>query len=296
MKFDQLQYFFAVSKTQHVGKAAKQLNISPSAISHSIAMLEEELGRPLVEKTGKNICLTAHGKRLAERAEKILAEVENTKHEIASADIQWQGTFRIGATHGLIEKWIVPAWAAIQKKNPQVMTECFSFRSSHVVEQVRNGTLDLGVCYAPQTSPGVTIQKLIEVPLNLVVRPKHRALNLKGPALIAWLNENPCALPKAFLGIDVCEQHPDLKRLEVNPQLSFAFDAYDVAATYLRETDGWGMIPEPFCRWHRLASLPVLGWKATTFVAAVSLKDRMLPRPLAELTEQLKQVFPTVPK
>ncbi len=287
MKFDQLQYFFAVSKTQHIGKAAKQLNISPSAVSHSIAMLEEKLGRPLVEKTGKNICLTAHGKRLAERAEKILAEIENTKNEIAAGDIEWQGTFRIGATHGLVDKWVVPSWAPIQKAHPQVMTEFFSFRSSQVVENVHNGMLDVGFCFAPLPTPGVTVEKLYDVPLRLVVRPRHKALTLKPAALIQWLNDTPCALPKAFHGIDVCEQHPELSFFKITPQLRFVFDAYDVAAAYLGTSDAWALIPEPFCSWHRLATLPLPGWKATTTVAAVSPKGRALPRPLVELCKSL---------
>ncbi len=288
MNFVQLQYFFAVSKTQHIGRAAKILNISPSAISHSIAMLEEELGRPLVEKVGKNICLTSHGKRLAERAQTILADIENAKHEIASDSIEWQGLFRLGATHGLIDRWVMPSWSPIQKAHPKILAEFFSFRSSQVVENVSNGMLDLGLCFAPLVSPGVTIQKLFDVPLRLVVRPEHPALKFKPAKLKEWLLTSFCALPKAFQGIDVCEQHPELKRHEITPHLSFLYDAYDVGAAFVKESDAWSLIPEPFCEWHQLAALPLPSWKASTAICAVSPKSRPLPRPLVELLASLQ--------
>ena len=50
MKLDQLTYFLEAARHEHIGKAAKAVAISPSAISHSISALEKELGRPLFKK------------------------------------------------------------------------------------------------------------------------------------------------------------------------------------------------------------------------------------------------------
>jgi LysR family transcriptional activator of glutamate synthase operon len=58
MKIDQLIYFAETAKEEHIGRAAKILGISPSAISHSIASLEGELQLKLFQKKGKNIFLT----------------------------------------------------------------------------------------------------------------------------------------------------------------------------------------------------------------------------------------------
>ena len=44
MNFDQLRYFVETARFEHIGKAAKSVAISPSAISHAIANLEDELG------------------------------------------------------------------------------------------------------------------------------------------------------------------------------------------------------------------------------------------------------------
>ena len=81
VKLEQLSYFLEVAKTEHVGKAAKALAISPSAISHSIRKLEEEFGRELFVKQGKRIHLTSHGKLLMERARKLLEEADSIRED-----------------------------------------------------------------------------------------------------------------------------------------------------------------------------------------------------------------------
>src|SRR5436189_204346 len=108
MKIDQLLYFVETAKTQHIGKASKILNVSPSAISHSIAALEEEIGHPLFEKMGKAIYLTLHGKKLAQKVEPILSSLTKVKEELQAEDIEPEGHFKIAATHGLADKFILP--------------------------------------------------------------------------------------------------------------------------------------------------------------------------------------------
>src|SRR5947209_8096453 len=103
MKLEQLNYFSTVAKTQHIGRAAKMVNISPSAISHSIRALEEELGHKLFQKAGKNIFLTDMGKRFAKKAQYLLDEAEKVKLEFLSPDSPLEGVFRVGASHGLSE-------------------------------------------------------------------------------------------------------------------------------------------------------------------------------------------------
>ena len=91
MKLEQLRYFAEVARTEHVGKAAKALHISPSCISHSISALEKELGRELFDRLGKNIVLTEWGKRLAVRAGDVFKlvstlEDESRVHEFTLGD------------------------------------------------------------------------------------------------------------------------------------------------------------------------------------------------------------------
>ena len=62
MNLAQLSYFRHLSKIQHYTRASEELHISQSALSHSIASLEDELGCSLFRKEGRNVYLTDDGR------------------------------------------------------------------------------------------------------------------------------------------------------------------------------------------------------------------------------------------
>src|SRR4051812_49213953 len=99
MKLDQLVYFFETAKFEHLGKASKALHICPSAISHSIQMLEEELDCELFENHGKHIRLTSQGQKMAKHAESVIGKLREIKEQMTSADpALWNGTYRLAVT------------------------------------------------------------------------------------------------------------------------------------------------------------------------------------------------------
>ena len=62
MNLAQLSYFRHLAKIQHYTRASEELHISQSALSHSIASLEDELGCSLFRKEGRNVYLTDDGR------------------------------------------------------------------------------------------------------------------------------------------------------------------------------------------------------------------------------------------
>ena len=155
MKLDQLQYFVETAKRQHIGLAAKFLNISPSAISHSISALEEEFGQLLFEKQGRQIKLTHHGKILLDRAEFLLAEVGRIGQELSSSKIELSGHYRIAATHLISSHVLTPVWMSIQAKHPSLRATLMSLKSGDVLSQVSAGEVDIGFCLSPYSGPNI---------------------------------------------------------------------------------------------------------------------------------------------
>lgn len=72
MEFSQLEYFIMVAKNESVTKASEILHVSQPAVSKSIRALEKDLGVKLFDRTGKQMVLTAKGKKVAEDAKRIL--------------------------------------------------------------------------------------------------------------------------------------------------------------------------------------------------------------------------------
>jgi DNA-binding transcriptional LysR family regulator len=99
----------------------------------------------------------------------------------------------------------------------------------------------------------------------------------------------PCALPKAFQGIEVCEDHPALKKFGIQSKVTFVFDSYDVAAQKLISSDAWCLMPDFFIKAYSLKKFVPLGWEAQATVALVTPKSRPLPSFLEESIISIKK-------
>src|SRR5260221_10772547 len=100
MELRHLRYFSAVAEHQGFSRAARVMNISQSAISEQIANLEEEIGVPLLIRSGHKIRLTPHGEVFLEEAKKVIAGA-STAIELAQRSLRGEtGTLRIGFFNG----------------------------------------------------------------------------------------------------------------------------------------------------------------------------------------------------
>jgi LysR family transcriptional regulator, transcription activator of glutamate synthase operon len=78
----QLRSVEAVARHRHFTRAAEELHVAQSALSHQIRRLEEELGTPLFERTSRRVTPTEAGQAIAARARRVLAEVEGARAEV----------------------------------------------------------------------------------------------------------------------------------------------------------------------------------------------------------------------
>jgi LysR family transcriptional regulator, transcription activator of glutamate synthase operon len=72
----------AVARHRHFTRAAEELHVAQSALSHQIARLERELGTPLFERTSRRVTPTEAGQAIAARARRVLAEVDAAREEV----------------------------------------------------------------------------------------------------------------------------------------------------------------------------------------------------------------------
>jgi DNA-binding transcriptional LysR family regulator len=91
----QIATFAKIAETGSLSNAARELNLSPSAVSKSLAQLEEKIGVLLVKRTTRSLVLTEHGKAFLERASMILNEVEETFAEASGFKGEPSGTLKL---------------------------------------------------------------------------------------------------------------------------------------------------------------------------------------------------------
>lgn len=244
MKLDQLQYFIEAARNEHIGRSAKVLGISQSAISHSIAALEDELGQKLFVRQGKRVFLTPHGKRLAERSSEILQELTTLKTELSSDETPISGAIRIAATHGLSSRFLAPAFARVSRMHPKLAAELSTLRSADVHSKVVTGELDLGLCFSPRSHPKIASKQVVHGKLLIAARHGHPIFKQKMSQRVKALSSFPSAAPKASHGIENCESHPILEKLGIQSPVTLIFDSYEVAVNHLLETDCWTLLPD----------------------------------------------------
>ena len=97
MELRQLRAVEAVARHRHFTRAAEELHVAQSALSHQILRLERELGIALFERTSRRVSPTDAGRAIAARARRILAEVDGARQEVDELRGVLRGRIWIGA-------------------------------------------------------------------------------------------------------------------------------------------------------------------------------------------------------
>lgn len=288
MKFDQLHYFVETAKRQHVGQAANFLNISPSAISHSITALEAELGTPLFVKHGRQIKLTSHGKILLDRAELLLAEVDRIRDELSSDQLKMRGHYRIAATHVLCSEFVTPTWMDIQKSHPNLTAVLSSLRSGEVLAKINAREIDLGICFCPQSDPNHEQEVIHTGRLVFCFGKQHPFLSNRR---VKDLELYPSIVALAAQGIVNCEHHHGFQKLQIQPKIINRFDSYDVAIRAIKSNTVWALLPDFLAYNHsnEIETYTPEDWDFDYTVAAIWPKDYRCSPALNRLIEKMRQ-------
>lgn len=246
MKFDQLQYFLELARTEHVGQAAKKLRISPSAISHALAALEEELGGELFDRDGRRLVLNERGRRMAARVEGIVESVARLPEAMNDQSGELSGHYRLGAPHSLAADCMARVWARLGAKHPRLEGTMASHGSRAVLDLLESGDLDIAMGFevSAETAPKLEQEVVHEGRLVACARRDHPIATFEGDDLIAKLQSLPLAMPMGS-GLDELMRHPVLGTLlSRRKKIDFRYDSYDVAAAYAAATDAYTVIPE----------------------------------------------------
>lgn len=124
-----LTYFQKTAKLQHLTHAAEALHISQPSLSHTIKMLEQELGVPLFRRSGRNIVLTKYGEILLSHTNRIMSELKHAKKELEDAKEAQDSSVTISIFAAFM---MIPAFLTeFKKKHPHVRFEIIQQQDTH---------------------------------------------------------------------------------------------------------------------------------------------------------------------
>ncbi|MCY1398351.1 HTH-type transcriptional regulator HdfR [compost metagenome] len=167
MNIEHLRAFIEVAATGSFHKAAERLHITQSSVSARIKALEERLNRPLFSRSRHGVTLTSGGNLFYRHAVSVISTWERAQHDVAlPTDVRTTVSLGLPMNHwgSITADWI--AW--MEQHQPRVATQVQSDYSVLLMNELREGLLDLAILYEPHHWPDVVLEPFLEEPLQLV--------------------------------------------------------------------------------------------------------------------------------
>ncbi len=118
-----LTTFLAVAEERSFTRAARRRSVSPSAVSHSMRALEEEVGVRLLARTTRSVALTEAGERLLARLKPALTEVEETLGQIAGQTQKAAGRVRLLLPRFAVPVVLAPRLGRLNHEYPDIVLD-----------------------------------------------------------------------------------------------------------------------------------------------------------------------------
>jgi LysR family cyn operon transcriptional activator len=168
METRHLRYFLAVAATQHMTRAAEQLHVTQSTLSHQIRQLEELLGTVLFDRVGRGIQLTQAGEVFRSFAQRALKEIEDGAMALSELDQLVRGHLRIGVIHTFNSTLIPPVMSEFVTTYPKVHVTVEELTALKIEQSIVDGDIDLGIAFAPCTYEEIESEALFDEELVLI--------------------------------------------------------------------------------------------------------------------------------
>lgn len=154
MELTPLRYLVAIAEAGHMTRAAEALGVSQPALSAAVRKIEDELGVPVFDRTGRGVELTEAGRVFVGHAQGALRDVEAGRRAVRALAGLETGTIRVGGGATAMGYLLPPAVRAVRREHPGLRFYVREAGSEAIAGAILTGELDLGIVTVPVTHPG----------------------------------------------------------------------------------------------------------------------------------------------
>ncbi|ANF96995.1 LysR family transcriptional regulator [Paenibacillus bovis] len=170
MELLQLQYFVTVARIEHMTEAARHLHVTQSSLSKTIQRLEEDLGVPLFDRTGRNLRLNEAGQRFLQRTEKALLELEQGKREIRDLAHRQSITLELAVTTASTLPGILKTF---RQQRPDIQFHVQMLALQEMTALLEQGEVDFCLSSPPVYGENIECQIVYNDPILVAVPKGH---------------------------------------------------------------------------------------------------------------------------
>lgn len=289
-----LKIFCVVADTGSLTAAASRVHLTQPAISQQIALLEREIGAPLIERLPRGIRLTEPGRLLAERGRAILRDLVSLEEQVRrSATDRTQLRLGIFTTAGanLVPR-IVQAYRLEQ---PHTTLLLRATQPQALEAELHEGTIDVGLSwdydFLPRSFINLHRQHLLDDPMRLILPRDHArggetdAIRLSDLAQEPWVVRTHRSAPYDTAFEILC------RRCGFEPDIVFRTDDYHSTQGLVAAGVGLSVVPQLALSAMRpdIVARPLEEPSVSRRIEAVALRESLDDPRISELISALRR-------
>ena len=167
----QLEYLVAAADAPTRAAAARELGVTPSALTQGLAELERRVGLPLFERRGRRTLLRPDAAEVLAHARRVVAETRDLARWAEGRRTGASGRVRLGAIDAVAVHHRAARIRAFRTAHPDVDLHLTVAPSGPLLDALGRGDLDVAVLVEPATPPvGIDAVPLLVEPLLLYAR------------------------------------------------------------------------------------------------------------------------------
>lgn len=241
MEIRNLNTFLKIASLRNFTRAAKELGYSQSNVSAQIRQLEQEIGGPLFNRTGRSISLTQYGEALLPYARQLSSIAVKMENLLKSEEFLG-GTVRFGMTDSLSELLLEEAFLTYHRRFPRVRLEITLDTASSLIERLQSGQLDAAcVIGNPLSGSGWQIRDEIEVPIVIIANAGH-PLAKKESVSLEEISRQELVLTETLAPYSLEFEHA-LSRQHLECAPVFRLESADTACRIVAQGDFVSVLP-----------------------------------------------------
>jgi len=168
--------FEVVSRLASISKAAEELNLTPSAVSHQITNLETHVGRKLFDRTARGVEVTPAGQRYQQSLAGALAVIAGAAENAREDTVE---LLRIQVSPSFAALWLMPRLSRFRSEHPDIKVR---LSASHVHSDFARGEVDIDIRYGLQRWSDLHVEAIFTEEILPLISPKLKEqLDLRNP-------------------------------------------------------------------------------------------------------------------
>ena len=173
----QLQYLVALAEHSHFGRAAEACFVSQSAFSNAIKELELTLDTQLVDRTNRQVTITATGQEVVTLARLALRDIQSLVELAAGEKQPLTGELRLGVIPTIAPFLLPKLLPKLRQQYPELQLYLTEDQTAQIYERLMDGELDVLLLALPWEMRGVEVRNLFRDSFRLACRQGTRRID-----------------------------------------------------------------------------------------------------------------------